>query len=180
MTDLSKKRVAVLVYDGFEEAEFTEPAKALREAGAKVEVVSSERQPLQAFQHHQPSATKIDVDKTLSEVSPDDYDAVMLPGGALNADEMRADEAAKAFVKKAYDEGKPMAVICHAPWILASTGIARGHKLTSWPGIQDDLRSAGAQWEDSEVVVDGNIVSSRSPKDLPAFNRAMVELFAGK
>ena len=160
MTDLSKKRVAVLVYDGFEEAEFTEPAKALREAGAKVEVVSSERHPLQAFQHHQPSSTKIDVDKTLNEVS--------------------ADEAAKAFVKKAYDEGKPMAVICHAPWILASTGIARGHKLTSWPGIQDDLRNAGAQWEDAEVVVDGNIVSSRSPKDLPAFNRAMIELFAGQ
>jgi protease I len=177
MSDLSKKRVAVLVCDGFEESELTEPTKALREAGATVEIVSKERTPLQAFQHHKPTTT-VDVDKTFAEASPDDYDAVLLPGGALNADELRADADAQAFVKRVNEDGKPMAVICHAPWILASTGIARGRKLTSWPSIQDDLRNAGARWSNEEVLVDDNIVTSRGPQDLPAFNRAMCELFA--
>lgn len=148
MPNLSNKRVAVLVCDGFEEAELTEPTKALCEAGATVEIVSQKAEPLQAFQHHKPT-TKVNVDKTFSQVSPEDYDAVLLPGGALNSDELRTDADAQEFVKQANDEGKPIAVICHAPWILASTGIARGRKLTS-----------------------------RGPHDLPAFNRAMCELFA--
>jgi protease I len=177
MTDLRKKRIAVLVSDGFEESELIEPTHALREAGATVEIVSATHEPLQAFRHHQPTS-KIDVDKTFDEADPAQYDAVLLPGGALNADETRALPQAQSFVRKINEARKPMAVICHAPWLLASTGLARGRTLTSWPTIGDDLRNAGAQWVDREVVVDDNIVTSRGPKDLPAFNREMLSLFA--
>jgi protease I len=170
-----QKRVAVLVTDGFEETELTEPTKSLRDAGAKVDIVSQKSDPIQAFKHHQPTI-KIGVDKTLDEVSPDDYDAVLLPGGALNADGIRTDERAQRFVQQMNEAEKPVAVICHAPWLLASAGLARGRTLTSWPTIADDLRNAGAQWVDREVVVDRNLVTSRGPNDIPAFNEAVRSL----
>jgi protease I len=173
--NLQTKKVAVLVTGGFEEAELIEPTKALREAGASVEIVSQKREPIQAFQHHRPSI-KIDVDKTFDQVSPDDYDAVLLPGGALNADGIRTDSNAQRFVQRMNEERKPMAVICHAPWLLVSAGLAKGRTLTSWPTIVDDLRNAGAQWVDREVVVDDNLVTSRGPKDIPAFNKAFESL----
>lgn len=175
--DLNGLRVAVIASDAFEEPELTDPVKALKEAGARVEIVGLERKPLQAFRHHEPTIT-VNPDKTIDEVRPDDYDALVLPGGALNADTIRADDRVKAFVKAMNDAHKPMAVICHAPWVLASTGIAKGRTLTSWPTIQDDLRNAGATWVDREVVVDDNLVTSRGPKDLPAFDREMLQLFA--
>ena len=177
MNELKEKRIAVLATNGVEESELTEPVKALREAGARVDVISQKREPIQAFKHHEPSA-KIDVDATLDEVSPERYDAVVLPGGALNADAIRVDPKAKSFVQRMNEEHKPMAVICHAPWLLVSADLARGRTLTSWPTIADDLRNAGANWVDREVVVDDNLVTSRGPKDLPAFNDATRKLIA--
>ena len=170
-----QKRVAVLVTDGFEELELTGPAKSLRDSGAQVEIISQKSEPIQGFKHHQPTI-KVSVDKTLDEVSPEDYDAVLLPGGALNADGMRTDERAQRFVQRMDEAEKPVAVICHAPWLLASAGLARGRTLTSWPTIADDLRNAGAQWVNREVVVDRNLITSRGPNDIPAFNKAVRSL----
>lgn len=176
MAQLSNTRVAIIATDGFEEAELTEPMKALKEAGAKVDVVSPQQGEIQAFKHHDKSIT-VPVDRSLQEVSPNDYDAVVLPGGALNADTIRIEPALKSFLTKFNEAGKPMAVICHAPWELVSAGLASGRTMTSYHTIQDDLRNAGATWVDREVVVDGNLVSSRQPDDLPAFNREMLNLF---
>ena len=178
MYDLKKKRVAAIATDGFEERELTEPVKALRDAGALVVIVSTKGEPIQAFQHQQPSI-KVAVDTTFDRTSPDGYDAVLLPGGALNADAMRTEPMAQEFMRDMDRRGKPMAVICHAPWLLVSAGLAKGRTLTSWPTIADDIRNAGAEWVDREVVVDRNLVTSRGPKDLPAFNRAMLGLLAG-
>lgn len=175
--NLKNKRVAVLVTDGFEESELTEPVKALREAGASVDIVSEKREPIQAFRHHTPSG-KIDVDKTFDEIDPSMYDALVLPGGALNADQIRVSPKAQTIVQRMNEAHKPLAAICHAPWMLASTGIAKGRKLTSWPTIRDDMCNAGAQWVDQEVVVDDNLVTSRGPQDLPAFNKAMADLIS--
>jgi protease I len=177
MKDLHGKRVATLATDGVEESELTKPVEALREAGATVEIISQKREPIQAFKHHQPTI-EIAVDRTLDQVDPEDYDAVLLPGGALNADAFRVDAKAQEFVRRMNDAHKPMAVICHAPWLLVSAGIARGRTLTSWPTIVDDLRNAGARWIDREVVVDGNLVTSRGPNDIPAFNQALCSLIA--
>lgn len=175
MSGVTKKKVAVIATDGFEESELTEPVKALRDAGARVVIVSTKAEPIQAFKHHQPSI-KVDVDTTLDSISPDEYDAVLLPGGALNADALRGEPKAQQFVRDMNQRGKPMAVICHAPWLLVSAGLVRGRTLTSWPTIVDDLCNAGAQWLDREVVVDGNLITSRGPKDLPAFNEAMLSM----
>jgi protease I len=177
MKDLTGKRVATLATDGVEESELTKPVEALREAGAKVEIISQNHKPIQAFKHHQPTI-EIEVDRTLAQADPEDYDAVLLPGGALNADAIRVDAKAQEFVRRMNEEHKPMAVICHAPWLLVSAGVTRGRTLTSWPTIVDDIRNAGARWVDREVVVDGNLVTSRGPKDIPAFNQAMCELIA--
>lgn len=176
MKVLASKRVAVIATDGVEESELTEPVKALREAGAQVEVISQKREPIQAFRHHAPSK-KLEVDRTLDDATPGEYDAVLLPGGALNADAMRTDAKAQRFAQSMNEVGKPMAVICHAPWLLVSAGLAKGRTLTSWPTIADDIRNAGADWVDRAVVVDANLVTSRGPEDLPAFNDAMLELF---
>ena len=175
MSDLRTKRVAVLATDGFEESELTEPTKALRDAGAAVDIVSLTRDPIRAFRHNQP-AGQIDVDATLDEVSPDRYDAVLLPGGALNADALRTEEHAQRFVRRMCEDGKPMAAICHAPWLLVSAGIAGGRTLTSWPTIADDVRNAGGNWVDREVVIDDNLVTSRGPNDIPAFNKAVLAM----
>ncbi|MBV8729934.1 MAG: type 1 glutamine amidotransferase [Acidobacteriia bacterium] len=177
MSDLHQMRVAILATDGFEEVELTGPRQALQEAGAQFEVVSDHSGEIQGYQHHE-KAGKIAVDRTLDEAKPSEYDALLLPGGALNADRMRALPNVKQFIYEMDRAGLPMAAICHAPWELISAGIVRGRTLTSWPTIQDDITNAGGRWEDREVVVDVNLVTSRGPKDLPAFNREMLTLFS--
>ncbi len=176
MANLDGMRVAIIALDGFEEVELTEPKKALEQAGAKVDVISQNAGEIQGFRHHD-KAGKVKVDKTLDGARPDEYDALLLPGGALNADEARMNPQIRQFIREMHRAEKPMAVICHAPWELISAEAVRGRKLTSWPTIQDDLRNAGAEWVDRECVVDQNLVTSRGPQDLPAFNREMVALF---
>ncbi len=177
MSQLQQIRVALIAFDGFEEVELTEPKKALEGAGAKVDVISANPGEIQGFRHHD-KAGKVRVDRTLDEASPNEYDALMLPGGALNADQARANAKVRQFIREMDRAGKPIAAICHAPWELVSAEMVRGRKLTSWPTVQDDIRNAGGEWIDREVVVDQNLVTSRGPKDLPAFNREMVALFS--
>lgn len=177
MAQLSGTRVAVIATDGFEQSELTEPVKALQEAGAQVDVISNKAGEIKGMQHDKPGVS-IQVDHTLNSVRPDDYDALHLPGGAMNADAIRMVPELQQFLRAFQSAGKPMAAICHAPWELISAGLAKGRKLTSYHTIQDDLRNAGAHWVDQEVVVDGNWVTSRQPSDLPAFDREMVKLFA--
>ena len=175
MTTLKGKNVAVLAMDGFEESELTEPIKSLQNGGAGVRIFSDKRGKIQGFRHHDKSIT-VEADGTFDELDSNDYDAVVVPGGALNADALRMVPQARDFIRKMNAARKPMAVICHGPWLLASSGVARGRKLTSFPTIQDDLRNAGATWIDQEVVVDDNLVTSRKPDDLPAFNRELGNL----
>jgi len=177
MADLNSFRVAMLATDGFEERELTEPKQALERAGARVDVIAPKRGDIQAFRHHDKSIT-VPVDRTLDEARPEEYDAVMLPGGALNADALRVEPKAKRFLRAMWEAGRPFAVICHAPWELVSAGLAEGRRLTSYHTIQDDLKNAGADWRDEEVVVDGQLVTSRQPDDIPAFNREMLRVFA--
>ncbi len=178
MPDLSNARVAVLSANNFEESELTEPVEALRAAGAQVDVVSPRAGRLQAMQHDQRSIL-VDVDRTLAEAHPDEYDAVILPGGALNADFLRAEPAAQEFVRAIDEAGKVVAAICHAPWLLVSAGLVGGKTITSYPTIRDDIENAGGTWVDEEVRVDGNWVTSRKPDDLPAFNREAMALIEG-
>jgi protease I len=170
-------RVAILACSGVEQAELAEPRKALEAAGAKTTLISVSAGQVQAFHHHD-KGDQLDVQATFDSANPADFDAVLLPGGALNADQIRTAEGAKKFVQAMDRDGKPFAIICHAPWLLVSAGLVRGRHLTSWPSIQDDLRNAGATWTDEEVVHDRNWVSSRKPADIPAFNQAVIELFA--
>jgi protease I len=179
MAALENFRVAVLATDGFEEAELTEPAKSLGQAGAKVDIISLKPGTIQAFQHHDKSI-QVPVDLTIDQANPQHYDALLLPGGALNADKMRAEPKVLQFVRAIHDAGKPMAVICHAPWELVSANLVRGRTLTSYYTIQDDIRNAGGNWVDKEVVVDGNLVTSRQPSDILAFNREMIRLFSSR
>lgn len=177
MTQLNGKKIAIIVDDYFEQAEFTGPRDALAEAGADITIVSDHDE-LHGLNHVEPGDT-FAADATTDELSEGDYDAVVLPGGAVNADHLRMDSGVADFVRDMYDAGKPVAAICHAPWVLISAGIAQeGKKLTSYFTIQDDLRNAGANWEDSEVVVDGNLITSRKPDDIPAFNKAIIEALA--
>ncbi len=175
--DLTGLRVAAIVTDGFEESELTEPMDALQKAGAHVEVISLRPGTVQAFRHMDKGRT-VPVDRLLHDARPEDYDALLLPGGALNADALRVVPEVQAFVRHFQDNGKPMAVICHAPWVLVSAGVVRGRRLTSYHTIRDDIRNAGGEWLDREVVEDGNWVTSRQPSDIPAFNRATLRLFA--
>jgi protease I len=170
-------RIAIIAVDGFEESELAEPRRALLDAGARVDVISARAGEIQGFQHFD-KAGKVKVDRTLDEARPDEYDGLVLPGGALNADNARAHPKVRAFIREIDRAGKPMAVICHAPWELISADVVRGRKLTSWHTIQDDLRNAGAEWVDREVVVDQNLVTSRGPQDLPAFNREMLGMLS--
>lgn len=174
---LNTMRVAILVSDDFEQAELTEPKKALDAAGAQTVIISPKPGQVTGM-NHDTKADTFKVDMTLDQANPADFDAIMLPGGALNADFLRLNPKAQQFVKQMDTSGKPMAIICHAPWLLVSSGLVRGRKLTSYHTIQDDIRNAGGNWVDQEVVRDRNWVTSRSPKDLPAFNPAMIELFA--
>jgi protease I len=172
-------RVAILASDGVEEAELVAPRKALDEAGARTTLISLKSGKIQAMKHDEKSE-KYDVDQTFDEATPNDYDAVLLPGGALNADTIRIEQAAQEFVRSIDEVGKPVAVICHAPWLLISAKLVKGRTLTSYHTIQDDVRNAGANWVDKEVVRDQNWVSSRQPSDIRAFNREMLNLFGEK
>jgi len=172
---LGGRKVAILAVDGFEQVELTGPRQALQDAGATTKLVSMNRGQVQGFHHDKP-ADKLDVDLTLEEAKPGDFDAVLLPGGVMNADKIRNSRHAQEFVQAMQQAGKPIAAICHAPWLLISAGLVKGRKLTSWPSLQDDLRNAGAEWVDEEVVRDGNWVTSRKPADIPAFNKAMIAL----
>lgn len=174
---LEDMRVGILATDGFEESELTEPKKALEAAGARTAVIAPTTGKIQAMRHDEKSI-QVDVDVPLTQANPRDFDAVLLPGGALNADVLRVTPAAQEFVRRVDAAGKPIAVICHGPWLLVSAGLVRGRRLTSYHTIQDDLRNAGAQWEDRAAVRDRNWVSSRQPSDLSDFNREMIALFA--
>jgi protease I len=180
MADVLKtKKVAILAADMFERVELEEPRKALEDAGADVEIVSIHDGEIQGFDHFDPANT-VTVDRTVEETSADDYDALLVPGGVGNPDQLRGDENAVAFVRAFHDAGKPIAVICHGPWVLVESGVVRGKRLTSWPTLETDIRNAGGEWADEEVVVDGNLVTSRKPDDIPAFNREMVRIFSGE
>jgi protease I len=177
MAELSNMRVAAIVTDGFEESELVQPTNALQKAGAHVEMISPKAGTVQAFRHFNKGNT-VPVDRLLHDVHFEDYDALLLPGGALNADALRTLPEVQEFVQQFQEAGKPIAAICHAPWILVSADLVRGRRLTSYHTIQDDIRNAGGEWLDQEVVEDGNWVSSRQPSDIPAFNKAMVRLFS--
>ena len=174
---LAQLRVAILASDGFEQAELEKPRKALEESGAKTLVIAPKSGKIQGFVHDE-KGDKVDVDMTLDKADPDQFDAVLLPGGALNADFLRAEKKAQDFIRKIDQAKKPIAVICHAPWLLVSAGLVKGRTLTSYHTIQDDIRNAGGNWKDEEVIRDRNWVSSRQPSDILAFNREMISLFS--
>src|SRR5882757_5788265 len=174
MATLSNRKVVILTEEGFEQVELTSPKEALIAAGATVHVVSPKSGKIKAWDKTNWGIT-INVDKQLSEVSPDDYDALVLPGGVLNPDKLRQNKEAVAFTSAFLDEGKPVAAICHGPQLLIETGLIRGRRLTSYPSLQTDLKNAGANWVDQEVVVDQGLVTSRRPADLDAFNRKVIE-----
>jgi protease I len=177
MTDLTGRKIAILATDGVEQVELLDPRKALVEAGATVTVVSPKDGPIQGMKHDQ-KGSNIDVDAVLSAVTPEQFDGLVLPGGVANPDYLRVDEKAVAFVRHFVQAGKPIAAICHGPWMLIEAGGVKGRKLTSWPSLRTDLRNAGAEWVDQEVVQDGNLVTSRKPDDLPRFNQQILGLFA--
>jgi len=180
MADVLKgKKVAILAADMFERVELEEPRKALEDAGADVEVVSIHDGEIKGFDHFDP-ANSVQVDHTVEQASAEDYDALLIPGGVGNPDQLRGDENAVSFVQQFHQAGKPMAVICHGPWVLVESGVVRGKRVTSWPTLETDIRNAGGEWVDQEVVVDGNIVTSRKPDDIPAFNREMLRIFSGE
>jgi protease I len=177
MENLQGKKVAILVADGFEQVELTEPRKALDEAGAETRIVSPAEGKVKGWQHTE-WGDELPVDVPLGQARPDDYDALLLPGGVMNPDKLRIDPAAVAFVRHFVDAGKPIAAICHGPWPLIEAGGVKGRELTSWPSLRTDLKNAGAHWVDREVVQDEQLVTSRKPDDIPAFNREMVRMFA--
>jgi protease I len=177
--ELDGMKVAVLATDGVEQVELDRPWQALEEAGAEPELVSFESGTIQAFNHIDKGDPK-KVDASLGDADPDDYAALVLPGGVINGDFVRADADAVAFVAGFFDAGKPVAAICHAPWVLIEAGVVRGRRMTSWPSLRTDLRNAGADWVDEELVVDANLITSRRPDDLDAFCAAIVEEFAGQ
>jgi protease I len=174
---LSGLRVAILATNGYEESELLKPKEALEKAGAEVTVIAPEAGEIYGMKHHD-KAGKTKVDMTLSQARAEDFDAVHLPGGALNADALRDFREAQEFVRQIDEAEKPISVICHAPWLLVSANLVKGRTLTSWPSIRDDIKNAGGSWQDKEVLHDGNWVSSRKPDDIPEFNREMIELFA--
>ncbi len=174
MKSLQGKKVAILTETGFEEVELTSPKQALEEAGAEVHIVSPQKEKVKAWDHDHWSI-ELKVDKNVNDVSCNDYDALVLPGGVLNPDKLRTNEKAVEFAKEFLDSGKPVAAICHGPQTLIETGLLEGRTMTSYPSVKSDLMNAGVDWVDREVVVDNGLVTSRSPKDLPAFNKKMIE-----
>jgi protease I len=177
MADISDKRVAILATDGFEQSELTVPKQRLEEAGAKVDIISLKTGEIRGWDHDD-WGEPIQVDRTIDAVSIDEYDALVLPGGQINPDLLRADEDAVALVKDFYDSKKPLAAICHAPWVLIEAGIARGRKMTSYHSMATDVKNAGANWVDKEVVVDQGLITSRNPGDLEAFSAKIIEEIA--
>lgn len=177
MNDLKGKRIAILVTDGFEQIELTSPREALEKAGAKCVLIAPKDGEVQGFKHHD-KKDKFKVELTLAKADPAEFDAVLLPGGVINADALRIEKKAQLFVQEMERAGGPIAVICHGPWLLINAGLTNGRHITSWPTLEVDLRNAGGVWADSECIRDRNWVSSRKPDDLPAFNREMVKLIA--
>jgi protease I len=177
MGKLDGKRIAFLATDGVEQVELTEPMKAVRDAGAEIDLISLEAGEFQGFDHLDHGDT-FTADKAVADANPDDYDGLVQPGGVANPDFLRADADAVAFFRAFFEAKKPVGAICHGPWMLVEAGVANGRKVTSWPSVKTDLRNAGADWVDEEVVVDEGLVTSRKPDDLPAFCAKIVEEFA--
>ena len=175
--ELQGKRVAILATDGVEQVELTEPRKALDDAGADTVVVSPKSGKIKGWQHDH-WGDEIPVDEELDTARADDFDALMLPGGVMNPDRLRLNERAVQFVRRFFELGKPVAAICHAPWMLVEAGVVKGKTVTSWPSLRTDIENAGGDWVDREVVTDEGLVTSRKPEDIPAFNRKMLEEFA--
>ena len=176
-TTLKGKKVAILATDGFEQSELAEPLKALESAGATAHIVSPKAGAIKGWKHTE-WGDSFAVDATLDEADPRHYDALVLPGGVMNPDKLRRDPKVQQFVRSFFDEGKPVGAICHGPWTLIDAGVIKGRKVTSYETIQTDLKNAGANWVDEEVVVDNGLVTSRKPDDLPAFNRKLIEEIA--
>ncbi len=174
---LDGKKVAILVASGFEQVEMTKPRAALQEAGAETKIVSTKSGQIQGM-NHADKGDKFDVDLTLDEANPGDFDALLIPGGLMNPDELRSTPAATKFARRFFEDRKPVAAICHGPWVLIDAEVVRGRTLTSWSAIQTDVKNAGGNWIDEEVVVDNGLVTSRKPDDIPAFNEKMIEEFA--
>jgi protease I len=177
MANLNNRKVAILTEEGFEQVELTSPKEALLAAGATVHIISPQSGKVKAWDHDH-WGIEVDVDVVLTDANPDDYDALVLPGGVLNPDKLRQNKDAVAFVSAFLDEGKPLAAICHGPQMLIETGMIKGRRLTSYPSLQTDLINAGAEWVDEEVVTDKGLVTSRTPADLDAFNRKSIEEIA--
>jgi protease I len=174
--ELEGKKVAILVADGFEQVEMTKPRAALDDAGAETTIVSVKSGEIQGM-NHADKGDKFKVDMTLDDARPEDFDALMIPGGLINPDTLRSTPEALEFTRHFFEEGKPVAAICHGPWVLIDADVVKGRTLTSWPAIKTDVRNAGGNWVDKEVVVDNGLVTSRKPDDIPAFNRKMIEEF---
>ena len=174
---LKGKKIAILVADGFEQVELTGPKEALEEAGAEIEIVSPADGEVQGWNHDE-KADRFPVDMPLNLARSDDYDALVLPGGVRNPDQLRMSTRAVEFVDGFFATGKPVAAICHAPWLLIETEVIKGRNITSWPSLKSDLVNAGAHWVDRQVVVDNGLITSRKPQDIPAFNKKMIEEFA--
>jgi protease I len=177
MQNIKGLRVAILIEDGFEQVEMVKPRAALDEAGAKTSLVSPQEKKVRGWEMTD-WGDSFPVDTALDKARPDDFDALLLPGGVMSPDKLRMQPKAVAFVRAFFDAGKPVAAICHGPWTVLEAGMARGRRMTSWPSLQTDLRNAGAEWTDQEAVVDKGLVTSRKPDDIPAFNKAMIELFS--
>ncbi|UBF23588.1 type 1 glutamine amidotransferase [Kovacikia minuta CCNUW1] len=175
--ELNNKKVAILVADGFEQVELTEPKQALEQAGAQTHIISPNNDKVQGWNHFD-KGDEFPVDVTLDRANPDDYDALLLPGGVANPDQLRMQEKAVRFIRSFFDAAKPVAAICHGPWTLIEADVVQDRTVTSWPSLQTDLKNAGANWVDQEVVVDQGLVTSRKPQDIPAFNRKIIEEFA--
>jgi protease I len=176
-TELNGKRIAFLATDGVEQVELTEPWKAVEQTGAMPELISLKSGTIQGFEHHDKGDT-FNVDTAVKDADPTDYDGLVLPGGVINPDMLRTDPTAMRFVTAFFEQGKPVAAICHGPWSLVETGMVAGRKLTSWPSLRTDIENAGGRWVDKEVVVDRGLVTSRKPDDLPAFSAKLVEELA--
>jgi protease I len=177
MAKLDGKRVAILVEQGFEQTELTEPQKALEAEGAKTDIISPDRSRVKAWKKDD-WGDEFTVDVKLADASSSDYDALLLPGGVMSPDKLRTNQEAINFIRSFFTTGRPVAAICHGPWMLVEAGVIKGRTLTSWPSLQTDIRNAGATWVDREVVVDNGLVTSRKPDDIPAFNKKMIEEFA--
>ena len=177
--NLQGKRVAILAADGFEQLELLEPKEALEKAGAQTAVISPKEGKIRGWNMKE-WGQEVKVDKAVSAADPNQFDALLLPGGVMNPDKLRMVPEAVQFVRRFFEEGKPVAAICHGPWMLVEADVLRGRTVTSWPSVKTDIRNAGGNWIDREVVGDGNLVTSRKPDDIPAFNKRMIEVFSGQ